>query len=665
VTASLLVALTLNVPFLPQTPALCGGAAVAMVFRYLGDRHADVQQFAPLVDRQAGGIANDVLVEAVRQRNWRAVPLAGSLDLLRDRLSQGEPLILLLEERRNRYHYVVAVGADENGVLVHDPTWGPGRRYSNAELTRRWARANNWALLIHRQDPGSGPGHAQIRDPGIATGTRTASASRPPADVNPCRQRLDAALDDIAAKGLEAADATLTDVARECPGSSAATAELAAVRFARRMWPDAESLAEHAVTIDPANSYAWDVLGSARFVQDDLTGALAAWNRTGKPRLDSVIIDGLSRTRYALVAQVTALTPNTTLTEAAYRLAARRLEALPNQQAVRVGYRPGDDGFATVHVAMVERAPQPAGALMWAAAGARALIARDVRAASPGWSGQGELWSGTWGWWSGRPRVALEFAAPRVGVLPGVSQVTTSWERQTYSPGSGMPLREQRIHGGFTNSDWIGPDLRYEFSSGVDSWNGARRSVSLGGGLERRFVSDRLAIRANGRVFFGLDTNPGFRTATVEAAYRSSREERGLVHVITGGFDTASLHAPLALWPGAGDGIGRPYLLRAHPLIVGDAIRGEAFGRRLLHATAESRLWLQPIAMARVGFAGFIDVADASRRLGAASSTSHADAGAGVRVRWPRFAGVLRADYARGLRDGRQRLSVGIMADPF
>ena len=52
--SSLLVALTLNVPFLPQTPALCGGAAVAMVFRYYGDRHADVQQFAPLVDRRAG-----------------------------------------------------------------------------------------------------------------------------------------------------------------------------------------------------------------------------------------------------------------------------------------------------------------------------------------------------------------------------------------------------------------------------------------------------------------------------------------------------------------------------------------------------------------------------------------------------------------------------------
>src|SRR3989304_4433492 len=63
---------SLDLPHLPQEEALCGGAAIAMVFRYWGDRHADVQQFAPLVDRQAGGIADDVLIEAIRQRRGAA-----------------------------------------------------------------------------------------------------------------------------------------------------------------------------------------------------------------------------------------------------------------------------------------------------------------------------------------------------------------------------------------------------------------------------------------------------------------------------------------------------------------------------------------------------------------------------------------------------------------
>ena len=46
---------TVEVPYLSQTDLLCGGAAAAMVFRYWGDFHADVQQFASLVDVRAGG----------------------------------------------------------------------------------------------------------------------------------------------------------------------------------------------------------------------------------------------------------------------------------------------------------------------------------------------------------------------------------------------------------------------------------------------------------------------------------------------------------------------------------------------------------------------------------------------------------------------------------
>ena len=65
---------TVEVPYLSQTDLLCGGAAAAMVFRYWGDFHADVQQFASLVDVRAGGIASDTLVQAVESRGWRGNP---------------------------------------------------------------------------------------------------------------------------------------------------------------------------------------------------------------------------------------------------------------------------------------------------------------------------------------------------------------------------------------------------------------------------------------------------------------------------------------------------------------------------------------------------------------------------------------------------------------
>ena len=66
-----------------------------MVFRYYGDAHADVQQFAPLVDVRAGGIATGTLVAAVAARGWRATPIVGTLQLLRDALESRQPIIVL------------------------------------------------------------------------------------------------------------------------------------------------------------------------------------------------------------------------------------------------------------------------------------------------------------------------------------------------------------------------------------------------------------------------------------------------------------------------------------------------------------------------------------------------------------------------------------------
>ena len=75
--------MSVDVPYLPQTEALCGGAAAAMIFRYWGDAHASVQQFEPLVDRAAGGISDAALVAAIASRGWTTATLTGSLEMLR------------------------------------------------------------------------------------------------------------------------------------------------------------------------------------------------------------------------------------------------------------------------------------------------------------------------------------------------------------------------------------------------------------------------------------------------------------------------------------------------------------------------------------------------------------------------------------------------------
>src|SRR5438093_6286825 len=86
----------LDVPYVPQSEALCGGAAVAMVYRYWGDAHAGAAEFAPLVDRRAGGIVEGVLAEAVRRRGWTVAVFEGSINQLQTSLSAGRPIIVLL-----------------------------------------------------------------------------------------------------------------------------------------------------------------------------------------------------------------------------------------------------------------------------------------------------------------------------------------------------------------------------------------------------------------------------------------------------------------------------------------------------------------------------------------------------------------------------------------
>src|SRR5947207_2466226 len=151
--ATLVAALSLassaiDVPYLPQTDALVGGAAVAMVFRYWGDAHADVQEFASLVDRRAGGIANDVLADAVTKRGWRVGRMEGSLGALTARVRDGQPVIVLVPDRGNRYHYVVVTGVNEDGVIVHDPAWGPSRAIRAPDFERAWRTAKFWSLII-------------------------------------------------------------------------------------------------------------------------------------------------------------------------------------------------------------------------------------------------------------------------------------------------------------------------------------------------------------------------------------------------------------------------------------------------------------------------------------------------------------------------------------
>src|SRR5262245_50085436 len=283
-----------------------------MVFRYWGDSHADVQQFAALVDRRAGGIADDVLVDAIRKHGWRADRIQGSIEELRARLENRQPVIVLIADRRDTYHYVVVTGVGGDRIVVHDPSWGPSRPMDKREFVRVWEATHFWALVILPQE----------RQKTAATET----AAKPGGDeiaisvTNSCEARLDEAIARIQRAGTSVAESVLNEVRAQCPASAGPLRELAGLRFSERLWSEATAYARQALALDEQDEYAWDVLGSSLFMQDDTAGALKAWNRIGKPRVNTVKIEGIRHARYQVIAETIGIQPNTLLTAGAFEL---------------------------------------------------------------------------------------------------------------------------------------------------------------------------------------------------------------------------------------------------------------------------------------------------------------------------------------------------------
>jgi len=644
--SALPAARVIDVPYLPQTGLLCGGAALAMVLRHLGDRRVTVDEFEPLVDEEAGGIASDVLAAEAGRRGWITATLDPTLAGLAASLASGQPPILLIEDRPDFYHYVVLVGIDQRGVLLHDPIWGPARHVAMAGFLEQWDAARRWALVV-----GSGALPREPLEPrSLTTGPTVA--------VTPCDQAVDEALEVFDTRGAAAAAALLEELRLECPGESRPVAELAAVRFSERRWDEASSLAARATVLNPSDAYAWDVLGSSRFLRNDRMGALDAWNEAGRPRIDIVRFGGLQRTRYALIAELAGLRPGAMLTADILKRAQRRVQDVPIVSAASTEFRPQSDGYVAVDATVIEKpstfSSRPS---RWIAPGLQAAIDREIGVDVPVPGGQGGLFSATWRWWDERPRVGLSFAAPRTGWWPGVWRVDVSHEAETYSLDTGAS-RETRTRGALGVSQWVTGSTWYQLTSGFDRWESeGHRTIAVGGRVEQEILGEGLVVGAGMSHWFALGDGDTFATGNLSARARTAIG-RDVTLLAVAGLDLASSKAPFAVWSGADTGSARPRLLRAHALLDDGVVTGAAFGRSLRYGTVELARPLAGIARGFVDVAAFIDVVSAARGLRAGVST-YADYGAGLRVRVPGRSVRLRIDYARGVFDGAHAVSIG------
>lgn len=751
----------LDVPYLPQTEALCGGAAAAMVMRYWGGggggegrggEDATAESFAPLVDSAAGGILTDDLVGELRERGWRATAFRGSRSLVRRLVDGGRPVVALVEVAPGRHHYVVVVAHTEEDVLFHDPARAPFRRLGHGEFRRRWEAAGRWSLLLlpsgvgEKGAPGgASPGASALPDtalpdtalpdtvlrpgdvpqamipPSDAAGspdTADPGGDRRPSGAEGRRPRRDAGHG--ARKGggscsetvrtavararrgeTAAADSLLRQAAARCPASASPRRELAGLRFRQRRWRDVAAHARAALSAAPADTQAARLLAGSRYMLGEPDAALRAWNRIGRPEVASVRVYGLRHTRWEALRPRLPVVEGRVLTPGVLSLARRRASAVPAFARARVRYRPLRDGTVDVQVAAVERPRLFGSPLDLVSVGLGALTEREVRITAASLAGAGETWSGSWRWWEGRPAVALRASFPGAFGIGGVWTAEGRWEEESFavaprSAGSGAgsgsradrpaasdtgddlpgasataspggasdPLRLERARGSLALERWATGALRWEAGLALDRWAGRESHLSPSAALDLRPVEGRLALRAGGAGWAGLESGDSFLRGSVRAAWRPVASD-DVEWTLAAGAAAASGGAPMSLWPGAGLGHARPHLLRGHPLLEDGVIVGEGFGRVLAHGGTEARLWVLRFGPVRAGIAGFVDTArpwDGPLAGSAAGRESGllVDVGAGLRLApGGEGGGRLRVDVAGGLADDAGAFSVG------
>lgn len=639
----------LDVPFLPQSELLCGGAAVAMVERFWGRRGVYAEDFAALVRRRERGIRTGDLAAAARARGWETRAFDADPDGVRQLLRDSVPVIVLIEVAARRYHYVVLLGWSGGRVTYHDPARGPARTASEAEFLREWSGGARWAMVLRP---------ATTAEPDTAV---RLAAPPLPATPLPCSPWLARALDAADADSLDAAGELLRTAERNCPGEPRLLRELAGVRFRQRRLKEAEQLSGAYLALVPDDTLGWQLLAASRYLAGDRDAALAAWNHTGQPVVDLVRITGLRAMRFDVAAHAIGTPPGTVLSPARLRLARRRLDDLPALRRSAVAYRPVEGGRAEVQATVSERAVVDPLWRLLAVNALGALTQREVGLGVATPLGAGELWSARWRWERAHPRVGLRLDVP---FARGVVSVESVWERFRFGSDTALAgeERERRHAGGVAYSQWLTPSLRATAGLRLERWSGARDYLAARAESELQAAADHLTLSAAIESGEALTRTPAYRRASVAAQWASSQGLLRPVWTTRAGFEVASTHAPVGAWPVASGDIAWAVPLRAHPRERDGVLPGATIGRAILHGgvTGDAPFYrLGPFT-----FAGglFLDGAEILHPAdGTGGSRFFLDAGGGLRIGvLDGQLGVLRIDLATGLLDRSTALSVGL-----
>lgn len=101
-----------------QTDGKCAAYAAAYLMRHFGEE-ANGEELFPEFKRSFGFVSANGVAEVLERHGYRAKACRGSVDTLKRRLSEGDPIIVFIRIPGDT-HYAVVVGYDERHIYLAD-----------------------------------------------------------------------------------------------------------------------------------------------------------------------------------------------------------------------------------------------------------------------------------------------------------------------------------------------------------------------------------------------------------------------------------------------------------------------------------------------------------------------------------------------------------------
>jgi ABC-type bacteriocin/lantibiotic exporter with double-glycine peptidase domain len=141
-----------GVPFLPQEEDTCGPSSLAMLLRFFGK---DVRTAEIVRETRTAGLRGTLITDlavAARRRGFEAEVVDIDLARLREWISEGTPVILLVDLGTwvlTRPHYLLVFGMTAEGVVAHSGR-EEGKVIPFSTLDAQWAKMGRLAVIVQR-----------------------------------------------------------------------------------------------------------------------------------------------------------------------------------------------------------------------------------------------------------------------------------------------------------------------------------------------------------------------------------------------------------------------------------------------------------------------------------------------------------------------------------